>query len=48
MPSFENRRAACIKHVSTGSAEGWYLQPSLGEISAYPYIMAMPPFTCNV
>lgn len=30
MVIFENRRAACLKHVSTGSAEKRHLQPGLG------------------
>ena len=31
MLPFENRRAATIKVVSTGSAEGWHSQPAMGR-----------------
>ncbi|BAI98342.1 hypothetical protein SJA_C1-35080 [Sphingobium indicum UT26S] len=31
---FQNRRAATLKVVSTGSAESRYLQPGLGQIPA--------------
>ena len=34
MVVFENRSAACIKHVSTGSAEDRRSQPGMGRIAA--------------
>ncbi len=34
MEDFENRRAAALLAVSTGSAEGRRLQPSMGQFTA--------------
>jgi len=36
MAVFENRSAADLMSVSTGSAEGGRLQPGMGQINAYP------------
>ena len=41
--NFENRRAAAIWAVSTGSAESRRLQPALGQIAACPKEPADPP-----
>ena len=43
MVDFENRRAATIWVVSTGSAESRRLQPALGQITAHPKEPADPP-----
>jgi hypothetical protein len=34
MAVFENRRAACVLHVSTGSAEDCHLQAGMAKMDA--------------